>query len=136
MRAVRVYVWVQVVLLGVFGCLYLFFPVPLAALTSHDLQAAAAITDIRGYYGGVQVGLAAFLLGELRSGRDLTTSLRVLTFLYASMAIGRILGFSLDGLLAQRTNLIAAATELSCAAIAWWGLRVLHRREPPTGSAR
>ncbi|MNY60360.1 hypothetical protein D3C86_1969010 [compost metagenome] len=91
------------------------------------LMAPAAATDVRAYYGGLQLGLAAFL-GLALTRLDLTrAALSLLVLLYSALALARIGGLWLDGGAQQTFNLLALLLEVVSAGLAFWALHGLSR---------
>ncbi|MNE95950.1 hypothetical protein D3C80_1941050 [compost metagenome] len=99
----------------------------MASLSGMLLMAPAAATDVRAYYGGLQLGLAAFL-GLALTRLDLTrAALSLLVLLYSALALARIGGLWLDGGAQQTFNLLALLLEVVSAGLAFWALRGLSR---------
>lgn len=119
----RVFLAVQILILAGFGLAYFLRPHEMGAVSGMLLMEAAAVTDVRAYYGTLQVGVAVFLGLGLWS-RDLTRpALILLLVLYVSLVLGRIAGLWLDGGAQQTFNLWAALFEVVSAALAGWALR-------------
>ena len=58
MLSVRLFLIVQILTLAGFGLAYFVRPQETANLSGMLLMAPAALTDVRAYYGGLQLGLA------------------------------------------------------------------------------
>ena len=58
----RVFLLLQAMILLAFGLAYLLRPHEMANLSGMLLMQAAAISDVRAYYGALQMGLAAYLV--------------------------------------------------------------------------
>lgn len=128
----RVFLAVQILVLAGFGVAYFLRPQEMGAISGMLLMEASAVTDVRAYYGALQVGVAVFLgLGLWL--RELTRpALTLLLVLYVSLALGRIVGMWLDGGAQQTFNLWAALFEMVSAGLAGWALQRLRvRRNPP-----
>ncbi len=121
----RIFLAVQALILAGFGLAYLVKPHELANLSGMLLMAPAAITDVRAYYGGLQVGLAAYLLLALARLDLLRPALSLLVLLYATLALARMAGLWLDGGAQQTFNLYAMLFEIVSAGLAFWCLRGL-----------
>ena len=127
MLPVRLFLIVQILLLAGFGLAYFVRPHELANLSGMLLMAPAAITDMRAYHGGLQLGLALWLLLALLRGDLLRPALMLLVLLYATLFLARLSGMGLDGGAQQTFNLYAMLFEGVSAALAFWLLRVLGR---------
>ncbi|MBS7690797.1 DUF4345 family protein [Pseudomonas lalucatii] len=127
MLLARVVLILQVLALGGLGLAYFIRPHEMANLSGMLLLAPAAATDVRAYYGGLQLGLAAFLLLALARLELLRGALTLLVLLYGALALARIGGLWLDGGAQQTFNLAALLLELVSAGLAFWALRGLNR---------
>jgi hypothetical protein len=127
MLVARVILLIQLLALAVLGLAYFARPHEMANLSGMLLMAPAAATDVRAFYGGLQLGLAAFIgLALLRL--DLTrAALTLLVLLYCSLALARIGGLWLDGGAQQTFNLYALLLEVVSAGLCFWALRGLQR---------
>ncbi len=125
MLPVRLFLFVQIVLLAGFGLTYFIRPQETANLSGMLLMEPAAVTDVRAYYGGLQLGLAVWLGLALLRGDLLRPALMLLVLLYASLFLGRLGGLFLDGGAQQTFNLYAMLVELVSALLAFWLLRRL-----------
>ena len=125
MLSARIFLAVQALILAGFGLAYLVKPHELANLSGMLLMAPAAATDVRAYYGGLQIGLAAFLALALSRLELTRAALILLVLLYSSLALARIGGLWLDGGAQQTFNLYALLLEVVSAGLAWWALRGL-----------
>ncbi|WP_068829123.1 DUF4345 domain-containing protein [Pseudomonas sp. BMS12] len=127
MLSARIFLAVQALILAGFGLAYFVRPHELANLSGMLLMEPAAITDVRAYYGGLQLGLALWLLlGMLRSDL-LRPALMLLVLLYSALFLARLGGFWLDGGAQQTFNLYAMLFEAVSAGLAFWLLRDLSR---------
>ncbi len=119
----RIFLVVQVLLLAGFGTAYFLWPQEMGAVSGMLLMESAAVTDVRAYYGALQIGLAVFL-GLALARHELTRpALTLLLVLYSSLALGRIVGLWLDGGAQQTFNLWAMLFEVVSALLAGWALR-------------
>ena len=123
MRMTQVFLLVQALALMVLGLAYFIQPHEMTNISGMLLMAPAAITDVRAYYGGLQLGLAAYLLLALARFDLLRPALSLLVLLYATLALARMAGLWLDGGAQQTFNLYALLLEVLSAALAWWALR-------------
>jgi hypothetical protein len=123
----RVVLVIQLLALGGLGLAYFVRPHEMASLSGMLLMSAAAATDVRAYYGGLQLGLAAFF-GMALTRLELTrTALTLLVLLYSALALARIGGLWLDGGAQQTFNLYALLLEVVSAGLCFWALRGLQR---------
>ena len=130
MLRARVVLIIQLVALVGLGLAYFIQPHQMANLSGMLLMAPAAATDMRAFYGGLQIGLAAFI-GVSLSRLDLTrAALTLLVLLYSSMALARMGGLWLDGGAQQTFNLYALLLEVVSVVLCFWALRGLPRTQP------
>lgn len=123
----RVVLVIQLLALGGLGLAYFVRPHEMVNLSGMLLMSAAAATDVRAYYGGLQLGLAAFI-GMALTRLELTrTALTLLVLLYSALALARIGGLWLDGGAQQTFNLYALLLEVVSAGLCFWALRGLQR---------
>ena len=128
MLPVRLFLIVQSLILAGFGLAYYVRPHELANLSGMLLMAPAAVTDVRAYYGGLQLGLALWLGLALLRGELLRPALMLLVLLYSALLLARLGGLWLDGGAQQTFNLYAMLFEGVSAALAFWLLRGLGQR--------
>lgn len=125
MLPVRLFLFVQIVLLAGFGLAYFIRPQETANLSGMLLMAPAAVTDVRAYYGALQLALAVWLGMALLRAELLRPALMLLVLLYASLSLARLAGLWLDGGAQQTFNLVAMLFEFVSACLAFWLLRRL-----------
>lgn len=123
MLPVRLFLLVQILLLAGFGLAYFIYPQETANLSGMLLMEPAAVTDVRAYYGGLQLALAVWLVMALLRGDLLRPALMLLVLLYASLGLARLGGLWLDGGAQQTFNLYAMLFEIVSAGLAFWLLR-------------
>ena len=80
-----------------FGVAYLFWPVRMARLTKLELTAPLAVTEIRTFYGGLELGFAVFLLVCLIRHDWIAAGLAATVLIYAGIVLARLLGMVVDG---------------------------------------
>lgn len=103
-----------------FGLLFLLRP-STGLLIGIDPTTPAAATDLRAVFGGMELGLAAFVAHCARRPDTLRTGALVAALVFAGMVLGRALGLLLDGP-APATFLLGGA-ELAGLAVALLALR-------------
>lgn len=127
MLLARVVLLIQLLALAGLGLAYFVQPHEMTNLSGMLLMSPAAATDVRAYYGGLQLGLAAFI-GLSLSRLELTrAALILLVLLYSALALARIGGLWLDGGAQQTFNLYALLLEVVSAGLCFWALRGLQR---------
>ncbi|WP_339515704.1 DUF4345 domain-containing protein [Pseudomonas sp. RL_15y_Pfl2_60] len=127
MLVARVVLTIQIIILFGLGLAYFVNPQPMANVSGMLLMEAAAVTDVRAYYGGLQIGLAAFL-GLALTRIDLTRSaLTLMVLLYSALAVARLGGLWLDGGAGQTFNLYALLAEVVAGGLSFYALRSLNR---------
>ena len=93
----KITLWILGLSFAFFGAWSLVSPVSIAELIHFDLTNNVAVTEMRAFYGGVELGFAAFLLaGALRPGLR-SASLLSGAFILGAIAISRTIGLVLDG---------------------------------------
>ena len=123
----RVVLVIQLLALAGLGLAYFVRPHEMANLSGMLLMSPAAATDMRAFYGGLQLGLAAFI-GLSLSRLDFTrAALTLLVLLYSALALARIGGLWLDGGAQQTFNLYALLLEVVSVVLCFWALRGLQR---------
>lgn len=123
----RVVLVIQLLALAGLGLAYFVRPHEMANLSGMLLMSPAAATDMRAFYGGLQLGLAAFI-GLSLTRLDFTrAALTLLVLLYSAMALARIGGLWLDGGAQQTFNLYALLLEVVSVGLCFWALRGLQR---------
>lgn len=123
----RIVLLIQIAALVLLGLAYFIRPEEMASFSGALLMSAAAVTEVRAFYGGMQLGLAAFLAMALLRLDLLRPALTLLVLLYSALAVARIGGLWLDGGVQQTFNLYALLLELVSAGLAWWALRGIQR---------
>ncbi|RIA34451.1 uncharacterized protein DUF4345 [Ectopseudomonas oleovorans] len=123
----RIVLLIQIAALSFLGLAYFIRPEEMASFSGALLMGSAAVTEVRAYYGGLQLGLAAYLTMALTRLDLLRPGLMLLVLLYAALALARIAGLWLDGGAQQTFNLYALLLEVMSAVLAWWALRGLVR---------
>jgi hypothetical protein len=123
----RVVLLLQVLALAGLGLTYFILPHEMANLSGMLLMAPAAATDVRAYYGGLQLGLAAFIGLSLVRHDLIRAALTLLVLVYSALALARIGGLWLDGGAQQTFNLYALLLEVVSVGLCFWALRGLQR---------
>jgi hypothetical protein len=124
----RVVLIIQLLVLLGLGLAYFVRPHEMVNFSGMLLMSAAAATDVRAFYGGMQIGLAAFLGLSLTSAQLTRAALILMVLLSSSLALARIGGLWLDGGAQQTFNLYALVLEVTGAVLSFLALRGLKRQ--------
>ena len=96
MLLARLILVVQILVFAGFGLAYWFRPYEMANLSGMLLMETASVSNVRVYYGGLQVGLALFLLWALRGRELMRAALMMLLLVQSALALARIGSLWLD----------------------------------------
>ena len=80
-----------------FGAWFLVDPIAPLAMIGITVEGAPAATELRAFYGGLEVGLAALLLYAAVKPPWRTAGLWLVLAANAGIAAGRLLGVAIDG---------------------------------------
>lgn len=138
MRFARIVLLLQAVVMLGFSLAYWVRPYEMANLNGMLLMETASVSHMRVYYGGLQLGLALFLLWSVRQEERARPALVLLVMVMLALVVGRLGSLWLDGgeligfdLLSLIYRIVAAAL----AGTAWWMIRERPDGEhvpPPT----
>jgi hypothetical protein len=110
-----------------FGVAYMFWPIRMAAMTKMQLTAPIAVTEMRTFYGGLEIGLAIFLAFAIAREEWIVPGLALTALVYAGIVFARLLGMALDhsadGFLLKIVSVEVLTLLLAGAALVWIGLR-------------
>ena len=123
----RILLALQALALVGLGLAYFIRPHEMTNLSGMLLMAPAAITDVRAYYGGLQIGLGVFLLLAMSRLELARAALMLLVMIYAALALSRVGGLWLDGGTEQTFNLTALLIEAVSLVLAFLALRGVSR---------
>lgn len=84
-------------LLAGIGAAYILCPALMLSLTGAFQLDGNALADVRATYGGVQLGLGAFLVYESVTTQSLGTHLRMVVWAFACVGVVRLVGAFVDG---------------------------------------
>lgn len=108
----------------VFGLMFLGFglafaaaPWSMAKLLGLQATSPQAITELRAFYGGLEIGLGAFMIASAATRRWMRAGLQCLLVVCAGIAAGRVFGLAIDNS-ASTLMWAALATELAGAVLA------------------
>lgn len=105
-----------------FGLAFLLLPVQTLALAGLAMDGVGARTELRTFYGGLELGLAGVLLACLRVRRRHRDGLWLVLAVFGGLAAARLFGLALDREWSTFMGL-ALATELALAVLALLALR-------------
>lgn len=109
---------------AVFGVWMLLFPVAGFAMLGVAVQTADFATEIRAFYGGLELALAALIARGMWRADRVLPALEIAAVAYGCVAASRLLGLLLDGSGAtwHWVALGSEATLAAAAAFCWWHL--------------
>lgn len=82
---------------GVFGAWALVAPQSLAQLLHFGLQTPGSVTEMRAFYGGLELGLCALMLVAVVNRTLVPGALLALVAAAGGIAVARVIGLVLDG---------------------------------------
>lgn len=133
MRFARFVLVAQALFMLAFSLAYWLRPYEMANLNGMLLMESASISHMRVYYGGLQLGLALYLLWALRAPERMRGALVMLVCMMSALVLGRLLSLLLDGGELGGFDLAALVYRLLAAllaALAYWLLREPEEPEP------
>ena len=122
MQASRVVLWICLLGFAAFGLAFTLFPAPMAALVQIELPTDTARTDFVATYGGLELGVAAFLWVCTRRDERVHLGLVASALVLAGFGITRLAGI----LSSQRTEpveLVFLGIEIFGVVLSYWALR-------------
>ena len=122
----RIVLFLSALMYGGFGAAYLARPKAMAKLTHFELTSPTAVTEIRAFYGGMELGLAALLVVCAIRPDWAGAGLLALALLSGGTVVARLIGFAADGSATAFLWKVLAA-EVLVAALGIVGLIVLRR---------
>jgi hypothetical protein len=96
-RFARLVLWLSALAFAGIGAAFLVAPEAMAGRVGVSLAGATAANDVRAVYGGLQLGVAAFLARCARRPDALETGLTVQLFTFGGLAAARFASLLLDG---------------------------------------
>lgn len=110
-----------------FGLWGLLSPLSLLGTVGVELPVPSAVAEMRGFYGGLEIGIALFLLYSSRAARYAETAALMPALGLSGLVIGRLVGVLVDGpanLLFYLSGVMEAVGALACS----WAYRHLRQR--------
>ncbi len=124
----------------VFGLMFLGFglafaaaPWSMAKLIGLQATSPQAVTELRAFYGGLEIGLGAFMIACAATRRWMRAGLQSLLVVCAGIAAGRVFGLAIDNS-ASTLMWAALATEVAGAVLAVVAINSLETVERATAS--
>ena len=112
-----------------FGCAYLVAPQTMAALGGLAITRPAAEAELRGYYGGLQIGMGVLFFSGLFRASMARVGLWAAAILFAGNGLGRLFGIALAGAV-DSFNASGVLFEFGFAAVAAFLLRASSPPQP------
>lgn len=131
MLLARLILVVQILVFAGFGLAYWFRPYEMANLSGMLLMETTSVSNVRVYYGGLQIGLALFLLWALRGRELMRATLMMLLLVQSALALARIGSLWLDDGTLQNFDISSLAYKVATALLAGVALVQLTRYQEP-----
>ena len=131
MTVTRIFVGLCALLYAGFGAWAMFDVGGALAFMALEDPAVAALNDLRGSYGGINLAVGLYLLWVTIRAADCRIALTVVALLTAGYVAGRLVSIALDGM-PPGVVLGYLALEVTLAVVAY----VLLKRLPATGPPR
>ncbi|AHL74202.1 hypothetical protein CH92_03500 [Stutzerimonas stutzeri] len=135
MRFARFVLVVQAVIMIGFSLAYWLRPYEMANLNGMLLMETASVSHMRVYYGGLQLGLALFLLWAIRGPERARAALVMLVITMLALAAGRLGSLWLDGGELIGFDLASLIYRICAALLAAVALLVMRERVAPEALA-
>ncbi|HCG39117.1 MAG TPA: DUF4345 domain-containing protein [Pseudomonas sp.] len=97
MRFARFVLLAQALVMASLSLAYWFRPYEMANLNGMLLMEGASVSHMRVYYGGLQLGLALFLIWAARAPERARPALMMLMITMTALVLGRLVSLWLDG---------------------------------------
>lgn len=110
-----------------FGLWFLIDPIGPLAMIGIGVSGAPAATELRAFYGGVQVAIAALMLYAVAKPQWRTPALWLVLAVNGGIALGRLIGVAVDGVWVPFFS-YALVWEIGFVVLAAIGLRGTARR--------
>ncbi|MCC8344208.1 DUF4345 domain-containing protein [Pseudomonas stutzeri] len=131
MRFARFVLLAQALVMASLSLAYWFRPYEMANLNGMLLMEGASVSHMRVYYGGLQLGLALFLIWAARAPERARPALMMLMITMTALVLGRLVSLWLDGgelVGFDLASLVYRIFAAALAAVAWYVIR--ERPEP------
>ncbi|MCQ4318131.1 DUF4345 domain-containing protein [Stutzerimonas zhaodongensis] len=131
MRFARVVLVIQAAIMIGFSLAYWLRPYEMANLNGMLLMETASVSHMRVYYGGLQLGLALFLLWALKTPDRARAALVMLVITMLALVAGRLGSLWLDGGELIGFDLVSLVYRLLAAVLAGAALMMIRERSEP-----
>lgn len=115
------------VVLLLFGFLYLLWPDDMASLSGTGLTSSTARIEYQAYYGGLQLGLGAFLCAMVLKGVEFRLLLSLVFYCFFCVVVVRLIGLVVGTTAGEQLagfHVAAIGLELIVVIVALTGLRL------------
>ena len=129
MRFARFVLLAQALVMACLSLAYWLWPHEMANLNGMLLMETASVSHMRVYYGGLQLGLALFLIWAVRAPERARPALIMLVMTMAALVLGRLVSLWLDG--GDLVGFDLASTLYRVLAVVFAGLAWRAIRERP-----
>ncbi len=114
----QLFLMLAALLFAGFGLASLFQPERIAGMVGIRPSTTAGRSEIRAVYGGLELGLGAFLVYCALDAQRLELGLLLVVLTYGAAAVGRMIGIALDRPVEAVTRRILVA-EVAFAIVGW-----------------
>jgi len=125
MRLARLLLGLQAAIMAGLGAAYWLRPYEMANLNGMLLMEAASVSHLRVYYGGLQLGLALFLLWSMRRPERLRSGLVLVLLMQAALLVARLGAYWQDGSVLQGLDVTSLIYKAVAVLLSLWALRAL-----------
>lgn len=131
MRFARFVLLAQALVMACLSLAYWIRPYEMANLNGMLLMEGASVSHMRVYYGGLQLGLALFLIWAARAPERARPALMMLMITMAALVLGRLVSLWLDGGALVGFDLASLIYRVLAAVLAGIAWRVIRERPEP-----
>lgn len=131
MRFARFVLVLQALIMIGFSLAYWLRPYEMANLNGMLLMETASVSHMRVYYGGLQLGLALFLIWAVRAPDRARAALVMLVITMLALVAGRLGSMWLDGGELIGFDLVSLAYRILAAVLAGAALMMIRERPAP-----
>ncbi len=131
MRFARFVLLAQALVMACLSLAYWLWPYEMANLNGMLLMESASVSHMRVYYGGLQLGLALFLLWAAREPERARPALMMLMITMAALVLGRLVSLWLDGGALVGFDLASLIYRVLAALLAGFAWHVIRERLEP-----
>jgi hypothetical protein len=119
LRGARIFLVVAGAVLALYGVVLFLDPTIFEELVGLDFIAANAPVEIRAFYGGLELGLAAFFVGAARRPAWVDPALAAFALVFGAAGLARLAGVAEFGFVGP-SQPVVAGIEIAGAALAVW----------------